>query len=55
MSPAKLKMRADSLMVERGLAESKERAQALIMAGVVYLPTGKLLKAGTRVVDDIPL
>ena len=48
-------MRADSLMVERGLAESKERAQALIMAGVVYLPTGKLLKAGTRVADDIPL
>ena len=55
MSPANVKKRADSLLVERGLAESKERAQALIMEGLVYLPTGRLLKAGTRIADDAPL
>ena len=55
MSPPNVKKRADSLLVERGLAESKERAQALIMEGLVYLPTGRLLKAGTRIADDAPL
>lgn len=49
------KKRADLLLVERGLAESREQAQALIMEGVVYAPTGRVLKAGTQIADTVPL
>ena len=31
------KMRLDLLLVERGLAESRQRAQAIIMSGQVYV------------------
>ncbi len=40
------KIRADLLLVERGLAESRERAQALIMGGLVFGPAGRVAKAG---------
>ena len=50
-----LKTRADLLMVERGLAESRERAQALIMEGIVYSPTGRVFKAGSTLAADTPL
>ena len=43
------KRRADLLLVERGLAESRERAQALIMEGLVYSPAGKVLKPGSLI------
>jgi len=33
------KLRADQLLVERGLAESRERAKRLVMAGLVFLTT----------------
>ncbi|KWV93346.1 TlyA family RNA methyltransferase [Erythrobacter sp. YT30] len=46
------KMRADQLLVERGLAESRTRAQALIMAGVVFLGEQKLSKPGQQVFED---
>lgn len=49
------KIRADILLVERGLAESRERAQALIMEGVVYTPTGRVLKAGSTLLRDVEL
>lgn len=39
-------------MVERGLAESRARAQALIMAGLVYRDTQRLDKASVTVVAD---
>ena len=55
MPPAVRKKRADLLLVERGLAESREQAQALIMEGVVYAPSGKVLKAGTQIADTVPL
>lgn len=41
------KVRADVLVVERGLAESRERAQVLIMAGKVRVGTTVLVKAST--------
>ena len=47
------KIRADVLLVERGLAESRERAQALIMAGVVFTPAGRVVKAGSLVASDV--
>ena len=49
------KTRADLLMVDHGLAETRERAQALIMEGLVYSPTGKVLKPGTALPGDLPL
>ena len=47
------RIRADVLLVERGLAESRERAQALIMAGVVFTPAGRVAKAGSLLAHDV--
>lgn len=49
------KIRADQLLVDRGLAESKTRAQALIMAGLVFSDTRKIDKPGQAPPDDAPL
>jgi len=49
------KIRADQLLVARGLAESRTRAQALIMAGAVFSGEKKLSKAGDMLADDAPL
>jgi 23S rRNA (cytidine1920-2'-O)/16S rRNA (cytidine1409-2'-O)-methyltransferase len=47
-----MKFRLDKLMIERGLTTSRERAQALILAGKVFVNDQKLDKAGTLVGDD---
>ena len=49
------KMRVDQLLVERGLAESRTRAQALIMAGLVFAGTRKVEKPGQTLADDVVL
>lgn len=49
------KLRADQLLVDRGLAESRARAQALILAGLVYLGDRKVEKAGQQVAPDAAL
>ncbi|MBT4740968.1 MAG: TlyA family RNA methyltransferase [Rhodospirillaceae bacterium] len=49
------KTRLDQLMVERGLAESRTRAQAMIMAGAVYSLEKRLDKPGHQVAVDIAL
>ena len=49
------KIRADQLLVTRGLAESRTRAQALIMAGAVFSGEKKLAKAGDMLAGDAPL
>ena len=49
------RQRADVLLVERGLVESREEAQALIMAGAVVAPTGPVPKAGTFLNPETPL
>src|SRR5262249_12792470 len=49
------KFRLDILLVERGLAESRTQAQALIASGKVYSGEVNLDKAGHSVADDIPL
>lgn len=49
------KIRADQLLVERGLAESRTRAQALIMAGHVVTRDRKVEKAGQMLAPDAPL
>jgi 23S rRNA (cytidine1920-2'-O)/16S rRNA (cytidine1409-2'-O)-methyltransferase len=49
------RQRADQLLVERGLAESRAKAQALILAGRVYAGTRRVDKAGQQVAEDAPL
>jgi len=46
-----MKRRIDVLLVERGLAESREKAQALIMAGEVYVDDLLAVKPSTQVAD----
>jgi len=46
------KIRLDRLLVERGLVESRERGQALILAGQVLVNDQKVDKAGTLVPED---
>lgn len=50
--PAHDKMRLDILLVERGLAQSRERARALILAGRVLVSEQKIDKPGTSVAAD---
>ena len=49
------KKRLDQMLVERGLVESRTRAQALVMAGLVFSGERKLDKAGQQLADDAPL
>jgi 23S rRNA (cytidine1920-2'-O)/16S rRNA (cytidine1409-2'-O)-methyltransferase len=53
MKPAK--QRLDVALVERGLVESRAKAQALILAGVVFSGEKRLDKAGASVAADQPL
>ncbi|MGN7932518.1 TlyA family RNA methyltransferase [Sphingopyxis sp. 22461] len=46
------KQRADQLLVDRGLAESRTRAQALILAGLAFVGDRKIDKAGQQVAED---
>ena len=50
-----MKQRADVWLVTRGLAESREKAQALIMAGQVYVGEKKVLKSSEQIAEDAPL
>jgi len=47
-----IKRRADQLLVDRGLAESRQRAQALILAGLVYAGERRIDKAGEALGED---
>ena len=49
------KARADQLLVERGLVESRARAQALILAGHVFSGESKIAKAGQALDQQAPL
>ena len=49
------KVRADQLLVQRELAESRTRAQALILAGNVFSGDRRVLKAGDLLPDDADL
>ncbi|WP_234729968.1 TlyA family RNA methyltransferase [Acidocella facilis] len=49
------KQRADVMLVARGLVESRAKAQALIMAGLVYAGTARVAKAGDMLPEDAQL
>ena len=46
------KKRVDVALVERGLAQSREKAQALVMSGVVYIGENKVDKASAQVTPE---
>ena len=49
------KVRADQLLVARGLAESRTRAQALILAGNVFAGDKRVAKAGDMLAEEAEL
>jgi 23S rRNA (cytidine1920-2'-O)/16S rRNA (cytidine1409-2'-O)-methyltransferase len=49
------KRRLDVLLVSRGLAESREKAQALILAGSVQVAGHPGVKAGTSLPEDVEI
>lgn len=55
MNPRTEKLRLDKLVVDRGLASTRERAQALIVAGRILVNEQKLTKSGTSVANDAVL
>jgi len=55
MSSKVKKERLDSILLERGLFETKSQAQAAIMAGKVKLDGKTVTKAGTQVLPDVAL
>ena len=54
-SPKGDRQRLDALLVERGLAESRSRAEALILSGTVRVGDRVVTKAGSRIAPDEPL
>jgi 23S rRNA (cytidine1920-2'-O)/16S rRNA (cytidine1409-2'-O)-methyltransferase len=54
-TPKPKKRRVDQLLVERGLAESRARAQALVMAGLVFAGETKIDKPGHQLPEDTSL
>ncbi len=50
-----MKERLDKIIVDRGLASSRERARALIMEGKVFVSGAPVTKAGTMVAPEAPV
>lgn len=53
--PRSAKCRVDQLLVDRGLVESRTRAQALVLAGLVFSGEVKIAKSGQMLPADAPL
>lgn len=49
------KTRVDQVLVARGLVESRTRAQALVIAGLVFSGESKIAKPGQAIAEDAPL
>jgi len=49
------KLRVDQLLVDRGLAESRTRGQALVLAGLVFSGETKIAKPGQQIAADAAL
>jgi len=54
-TPRPARLRLDKLLVDRGLVPSRERAQALILAGRVLVNEQRIDKPGTAIADDAAL
>lgn len=55
MGRAVTRVRLDTAMVDRGLAPSRERARAMILAGKVRVDNRPQSKAGTMIAADVPI
>jgi len=55
MPPKSPRKRLDVLLVERGLAESRQKAQAMILAGEITVNSKRAGKAGQSVAEDAPI
>lgn len=55
MEVSKKKERLDVLLVERNLVESREKAKAIIMSGIVFVDGEREDKAGTRFESDVEI
>jgi 23S rRNA (cytidine1920-2'-O)/16S rRNA (cytidine1409-2'-O)-methyltransferase len=55
VKPKSKKERLDKLLVARGLVETRAKAQALILAGQVFVDEQRLDKAGHLVAEDTPI
>ncbi|HWL71176.1 MAG TPA: TlyA family RNA methyltransferase [Geminicoccus sp.] len=53
MTPGR--QRLDQILVDRGLAETRSKAQAIIMSGLVFSGERKLDKAGEQLKADVPI
>ena len=47
-----MKIRLDQYLVQHGLTQSRERAKALIMSGIVFVNEQKVDKAGEMIKED---
>ena len=47
-----MKIRLDQYLVQHGMIQSRERAKALIMSGVVFVNEQKVDKAGEMIKED---
>ena len=50
-----MKKRLDQILVDKGLIQSKNKAQALIMAGQVFAGGKMIDKVGTKIDDDVDI
>ena len=55
MAKGTARKRADVLLVEKGLCQSREQAQRLIMAGQVFTATGRVLKPSAALSTSVAL
>jgi len=55
MAGGAAKKRIDQLLVDRGLAESRTRAQAYVMAGLVFTGERRIDKSGQQIAEDSPI
>ena len=55
MADRAVRVRLDELLCERGLAPTRSRAQALVLAGRVYAGERRLDKPGQQVAADLPV
>ena len=55
MADRAVRVRLDELLCERGLAPTRSRAQALVLAGRVYAGERRLDKPGLQVAADLPV
>lgn len=50
-----MKVRADQLLFDKGLAESREKAKRMIMAGIIYIDDSRVEKPGTKIDNESEL